>query len=159
MKAKLAKNKLLIAGIIGIVVLSAIFNGEDENNPQESVNGLNNEKVSEIKEVICDGITITEDCELDGIQYSLYKYYPAVEEKSHIEKITTYKKEIIGYCTLCKDGTYSPTCATGKGACSRHGGVAQRNAPIYREVPQYEEKKIIDSPAVAEKYEKIIKEN
>lgn len=41
------------------------------------------------------------------------------------------RKKIAGHCTLCNDGTYSKTCATGRGACSRHGGVKQYNAPIY----------------------------
>ena len=60
---------------------------------------------------------------------------------------------------MCRDGTYSPSCATGRGACSHRGGVAQWNAPIYRNVPHREEKKIIESPAIPELYEKVLKEN
>ncbi len=63
----------------------------------------------------------------------------------------------MGYCTLCRDGTYSPTCATGRGACSHHGGVAQWSAPIYNQVEYYEEVKVIDVPASKERYEIIEK--
>jgi hypothetical protein len=45
------------------------------------------------------------------------------------------KKEIIGYCTLCNDGTFSPSCAVGRGACSWHGGVASYNVPEYVTTP------------------------
>ncbi len=44
-------------------------------------------------------------------------------------------KVITGYCTLCNDGTYSPSCAVGRGACSWHSGVASYNAAEYRIVP------------------------
>lgn len=41
---------------------------------------------------------------------------------------------IVGYCTLCADGTFSPSCAVGRGACSYHGGVAEYNVAEYRTV-------------------------
>lgn len=157
MKKKFSKKSMLIVGVISAVVLSVAYSGNDDASEKNEIESKTGKTIkNEVK--ICDGTSVTEDCELDGIQYSVYKYYPAIEEKSHIETITTYKKEVSGYCTLCKDGTYSPTCATGKGACSHHGGVAQWNAPRYRDVPVYEEKKIIDSPAIPERYEKIIKD-
>lgn len=163
MKEKLLKvfnKKLIIISVLCIVFLCIIYNGNIDNNSfeKESIES-NVQKLNKNEVIICDGIKEIENCQLDGIQYLLYKYYPAVEEKSHIETITKYTKEVVGYCTLCRDGTYSPTCATGRGACSHHGGVAQWNAPIYKDVPYYEEKKIIDSPAVPERYEKIVKEN
>lgn len=40
-------------------------------------------------------------------------------------------KKIIGYCTACNDGTWSPSCAVGRGACSWHGGVAAYDVAQY----------------------------
>lgn len=107
--------------------------------------------------LICDGIDIVENCEIDGISYLVYRYYPPVEEVSHFETKTTYEKEIVGNCTLCNDGTRSPSCSTGSGTCSWHGGVAEWNAPIYENVPTYKQIKIVDTPATPERFEKIIK--
>ena len=44
-------------------------------------------------------------------------------------------KQVIGYCTLCRDGTFSPSCAVGRGACSWHGGVASYGVARYRIIP------------------------
>jgi hypothetical protein len=44
-------------------------------------------------------------------------------------------KTVIGYCTLCRDGTFSPSCAVGRGACSYHSGVAAYNVAEYRITP------------------------
>ena len=103
----------------------------------------------------CDGISIKSNCVLDNINYKTYVYHSAVPEKSHIEQVTTYEKKVIGYCTLCNDGTYSPSCATGRGACSHRGGVAQWNAPEYNNVPVYSTKTVVDAPAQAAYYEKV----
>lgn len=103
----------------------------------------------------CNGTTVNTNCELDGINYIKYAYHPAVQERSHTETITTYEEKIVGYCTLCNDGTYSPSCATGRGACSWHGGVAQWNAPKYTNVPVYISKKVVDAPAKEAYYEKV----
>jgi hypothetical protein len=105
----------------------------------------------------CDGLTVKSNCSVDGISYSRYVYHPALSEKSHSEKIISYKQEVSGYCTLCVDSTYSPSCATGRGACSHHGGVAQWNAPRYTNIPVYTTKTVIDTPAQPEYYEKITK--
>lgn len=105
----------------------------------------------------CDGIKITKNCELDGTVYKIYVYHPAQEEKFHYETNTTYDKKIVGYCTLCNDGTRSPSCSTGRGTCSHHGGVAEWNAPIYEEVANQEKIKIVDSSYVEAWYEKVIK--
>jgi len=48
---------------------------------------------------------------------------------------TPDKKEITSYCTLCNDGTFSPSCAVGRGACSWHDGVTSYNVPQYRVIP------------------------
>lgn len=106
---------------------------------------------------ICDGKTITSNCEIDSVSYSTYIYHPAIAEKSHTETVTTYKEVFIGYCTLCNDGTYSPSCATGRGACSYHGGVAEWNAARYSTKPEYSTKTVIDTPAKEAYYEKVVK--
>lgn len=102
----------------------------------------------------CDGKIVQKDCKLSGKYYSIYIYHPAVPAQTHKETTTTYREVVVGYCTLCVDGTYSPSCATGSGACSWHGGVAQWNAPRYAEVPIESTKTVIDEPAKAAYYEK-----
>ncbi len=158
-------RKRVIVGVIlaGSLLLGII--GINNNQAQNSIlnkfqttdtNLITNEVIEEIKP-ICDGKTVTSDCEIDNVSYSTYIYHPAVAEKSHTETVTTYKKEVVGYCTLCNDGTYSPSCATGRGACSHHGGVAEWNAPRYSNVPEYSTKTVVDTPAKEAYYEKIIK--
>jgi hypothetical protein len=105
---------------------------------------------------ICDGTSVISACSLDGVNYKTYIYHPATPEKSHMITETTYKEEVTGYCTLCNDGTYSPSCATGRGACSYHGGVAQWNAPRTRNVPVYNTRTVIDAAAQGAYYEKVI---
>jgi hypothetical protein len=104
---------------------------------------------------ICDGVSVTSGCQVDGVMYSKYVYHPAVPEQSHVESVPTTETVQTGACTLCKDGTFSPTCATGRGACSHHGGVAKWNAPVYRDQTTTTEQKVVDSPAVAEYYETV----
>jgi hypothetical protein len=104
----------------------------------------------------CDGTTTKGNCKHEGAIYKTYTYYPAIAEKSHKVVDTTYKEVVTSYCTLCNDGTYSPSCATGKGACSWHGGVAQWNAPRTSSVPVNAERIVIDAPAVAEYYDKVL---
>lgn len=115
-------------------------------------------KVAEKKLPVCDGEKVTSNCELEGVKYLKYIYYPAVAEKSHMKTITTTTTEIAGYCTLCNDGTRSPSCSTGGGTCSHHGGIKQANAPIYKTVYHTSEVKLVDSPAVPERYEKVLKQ-
>lgn len=172
------KNKKTIWIILGVILAIIIVgslnnqtlqndnnikntNNEDANTPvfNQDEDNENNKTQKEEEIPTCDGTSITSDCEVDGIIYSIYKYYPAEEEKYHYETVTTYERKITGYCTLCNDGTYSPTCATGRGACSHHGGVKEWNSPVYSEVPKKEQKKVIDSPAVPERWEKVVKED
>ena len=53
-------------------------------------------------------------------------------------KINPIIKELLYYQTVCCDGTYSPSNAKGRGACSHHGGVCNWNKPIYEEHRKYE---------------------
>lgn len=173
MKKKRSKKIWIILGVILLIVIIGSSqnskNLENNNKTQDqaaetttdnqdtTVPTITKEQTEE-KISTCDETSITTNCEVDGIVYTIYKYYPAEEEKYHYETITTYERQITGYCTLCNDGTYSPSCATGRGACSHHGGVAEYNAPVYSEVPKQEQKKVIDSPAVPERWEKVVKE-
>jgi hypothetical protein len=104
---------------------------------------------------VCDGVKVTASCKVDGGFYKTYVYHPAVAAKTHQETETTYKEQVTDYCTLCVDGTYSPSCATGRGACSHHGGVAQWNAPRTSKVPVYGTKLVVDVPAKDAYYDKI----
>lgn len=141
--------------VLAIGVIGSLFSTEPSTN---DVSNIKRDVVQEEKKIeVCDGTSITRDCSVDGVEYSVYKYYPAEPERSHVETITTYTKEIVGYCTLCNDGTRSPSCATGRGACSHHGGVAEWNAPIYSDVPHYEYVTVIDAEAIPERWEKIEK--
>ncbi len=145
---------------IGISFVVLLLIGIFAPEPEEELSPIENTIFEEVEpEIItCDGEKVTTDCEFDGVVYSLYKYHPAVAEKSHYEKkIVGYETIITGYCTLCNDGTRSPSCSTGSGTCSRQGGVKQWNAPIYREQAIYEDVKVIDVEASQEWIEKVEK--
>ena len=158
---KLKIWKVVLISIFGFGIIGSILDDsepgyvEASNNIEmsDNVEVPDNNETEEIIIQICDGINVVEDCELDGKEYVLYKYYPPVAEKSHTETITKYETKIVGYCTLCNDGTRSPSCATGRGTCSHHNGVAEWNAPIYKEVPYDEEIKVVDALAITERYE------
>ena len=152
----LATSSILLLGIVGSSAnhsqnSKTAISKDDSSSSSLSVKS---QAAPEAKP-ICDGTTITTDCTADGINYSTYVYHPAVPEKSHTETVTTYQKTVTGYCTLCNDGTYSPSCATGRGACSYHDGVQEWNAPEYTNTPVYSTKTIIDAPAQAAYYEKV----
>jgi hypothetical protein len=156
-------NKRVAIGVIsaGVLLLSAIgISSNDQSSKLDSVHTSSTAPATENipKKVIptCDGTTVTTSCTLESISYKTYIYHPAVPEKTHTETVTTYQEEITGYCTLCSDGTYSPSCATGSGACSHHGGVAQWNAPISRNVPVNSTKTVVDAPAQEAYYEKVV---
>jgi len=105
---------------------------------------------------VCDGTNVTSKCKADDGIYKTYVYHPAIAAKTHQETEITYREEVTGYCTLCVDGTYSPSCATGSGACSWHGGVAQWNAPRTSRAAVYGGKLIVDEPAKEAYYDKVI---
>lgn len=59
------------------------------------------------------------------------------EEASKLhEKINPIRKRVAYYVTRCCDG--STSSATGRGACSHHGGVCDWNDPVYEEYRKYE---------------------
>lgn len=62
--------------------------------------------------------------------------YGSEDAKKLYEKVNPIRKHVVGYCTLCCDGSTSD--ATGRGACSWHGGVCEWNHPIYEESRKYE---------------------
>ena len=156
-------KKRTIVGIVSTGIVLFAIAGSSGSQPQPS--SLDNTKslspsstvqeTQKIAKPICDGTIVTTGCTVEGVNYTSYVYQPEVAEKSHTETITTYKEKVAGYCTLCNDGTYSPSCATGRGACSHHGGVDQWNAPRYSQVPEYTTKTIVDAPAQAAYYKKI----
>lgn len=162
--------KRVVVGILSVSALLLAGTAQYTDNPQPSNLDVNqaaytdsvtetNAVAAEKTELICDGVTIAANCSVDGVKYSKYIYHPAVQETTRTETIVTYKKEISDYCTLCRDGSYSPSCATGRGACSHHGGVAQWNAPRYRDVPVHNTKTVIDTPAREAYYEKVAAED
>lgn len=159
----MVKKRIFIGSIVaGMLLIGAIGNGQGSQPAKLNATQTNTtSSVSQdtVKESIskCDGVTVTASCILDGVSYETYIYHPAVTEKTHTETVTSYTQEVTGYCTLCSDGTYSPSCATGRGACSHHGGVAQWNAPVFRSVPVSSSKTVVDAPAQEAYYEKILK--
>ena len=159
------KKRNIVGVVSAVAILVAIIGGATQNTQTSTLDNSNalesNSSIQEpakISKPTCDGTVVTSNCTADGIGYVTYTYQPAVAEKSHTETITTYRDEIASYCTLCDDGTYSPSCATGRGACSHHGGVAQWNAPRYRSVPEYTTKVVIDAPAQEAFYTKVAAE-
>lgn len=149
------RNKLVLTLSAAFFLFILILCGNQSQNSKPTELNNNDNIILQKSKPICDGVSIQSNCEVDGVSYKTYIYHPAVPEKSHIETITTYRQQITGYCTLCNDGTYSPSCATGRGACSYHGGVAVWNAPVYSNVPEYNTKTVIDVPAKNEYYEKL----
>lgn len=86
---------------------------------------------SDVKQGYCQ--RTTSDFQYKSLNTPAVEYKPAIPDK----------KEVVGYCTLCNDGTWSPSCAVGRGACSWHGGVNAYNVARYRIIP--------GTPAVAAK--------
>jgi hypothetical protein len=68
--------------------------------------------------------------DLDSARSSGFK-----EANRLYNKLNPLKKHVAYYCTLCCDGSTSD--ATGRGACSWHGGVCQWNHPIYETSRKY----------------------
>ena len=156
------KKKAIVGAVASGIILLAVAGNtshpnvttKDSSQPNPVTPKTSVSAVPKSRQV-CDGSKITSNCVLDKINYKTYVHHAAVPETSHTEQVTTYEKKVTGYCTLCQDDTYSPSCATGRGACSHHGGVAQWNAPRYSDEPVYSTKTVIDSPAKAEYYEKV----
>jgi len=66
---------------------------------------------------------------------SEYTYKTVITPAIAYKPGTPDRQEAIGVCTLCNDGTFSPSCAVGRGACSYHSGVNSYNVPVYRTIP------------------------
>lgn len=151
-------KRLAILGVIlaTILLFGVVSSNVNQQNTVQT-NGSVPATVESLKKITptCDGTVVMGSCTLDGVNYKTYIYHPAVEEKTHNEIITTYQEKVTGYCTLCNDGTYSPSCATGRGACSHHGGVAQWNAPMTSNVPVNSTKNVVDAVAQEAYYEKV----
>lgn len=99
-----------------------------------TISDIPKEKIFEIKDAIVKKSNIhynacNDETEGECKNYYNYKYY--IQTKIKDEEPPTYKKIIVDYRTLCRDGEYSPSNAKGRGACSHHGGVADWNAPVY----------------------------
>jgi hypothetical protein len=154
-------NKRALVGIItaGVLLLGVIglTSGQSQPSSLDTTQSSSTSDTIQKATPVCDGTVVTTNCALDNVDYLTYVYHPAVAEVSHNETVTTYKQEITSYCTLCNDDTYSPSCATGRGTCSYHGGVQEWNAPRYSSVPEYSTKNVIDTPAQEAYYEKITK--
>lgn len=149
---------LVILAIISLIGITGFSNmGQKGQNANiQQVESLKSASPKTDKPVLlCDGKNVKTDCSIDGVVYKTYIYHPAIAAVSHTETQTVYEKRQTGYCTLCDDGTYSPTCATGRGACSYHGGVAVWNAAVYENVPVQKTNTIIDKPAQDAYFEKI----
>ena len=148
---------LIFTLLLGAVCINNQSTDSNLNIVQSSNTSSSVEESTKEIDPICDGTVVTANCKINDISYTTYIYHPAVAEKSHTETVTTYKKVVTGYCTLCNDGTYSPSCATGRGACSHHGGVAEWNAAKYSITPEYNTKTVVDTPAQEAYYEKVLK--
>lgn len=78
---------------------------------------------------------------LNKKEYAVVEIYEASElgnedARKLYEVVNPIIKEITGYRRRCCDGTTS--YASGKGACSHHGGVCKWNEPIYQERRKYQ---------------------
>lgn len=66
---------------------------------------------------------------------NIYTYKDIITPAVTYQAGTPDTKKVVGYCTLCNDGTFSPSCAVGRGACSYHSGVNAYNVPEYSTIP------------------------
>lgn len=101
------------------------------------INELNAPKeqliASSIKQAtpLCDSVASGFCQRESGIYYNKVLITPEVPYRPS----TPDRHELIGFCTRCRDGSLSPSCAVGSGACSWHGGVAAYNEPQYKTIP------------------------
>jgi hypothetical protein len=92
-------------------------NALDKGTLNYSATGSQEDKDSKTVNAECDGTLVTTHCTHEGQTYATYIYHPAVDEVSRVVTKVVYENKVIGYCTRCMDGTFSPSCATGRGAC------------------------------------------
>ena len=155
------KKRYIISAITAVLILVGTAN-QSNSSPTSNINDTQSFKISantpkkeSNPKAICDGISVTSSCAIENISYKTYIYHPAVPEKSHTENVTVYEEKVVSTCTLCNDGSLSPTCAVGRGACSHHGGVNQYGYQIMGKVPTTAVRKVIDAPAKEAYYEKV----
>jgi hypothetical protein len=162
--------KKFFIGAISLIIISLGIGAYKSDSQTTRSNSSNLRSSAEVKSAnttnsldkspkakeVCDGEKITSNCSLNGVNYKTYIYHPYTQEKTHTEQVTTYQEKVTGYCTLCNDGTYSPSCAVGRGACSHHSGVAQYNAQVITSVPVHNSKIVTDVPAQDAFYEKVV---
>jgi len=101
------------------------------------IDEVNAPKQAEIIDKIKSSTPLCESVEKGYCQKSSedYVYKTVITPAVAYKPGTPDREEITGYCTLCRDGTFSPSCAVGRGACSWHGGVASYGVPKYRIIP------------------------
>jgi tetratricopeptide (TPR) repeat protein len=102
--------------------ISALLDADPSNTELQYSRALCYSKTGKIQEAVNDLKPLIQAGNADA-------------EKLH-DKINPIRKKIVGTETLCCDGTTSN--ATGRGACSHHGGVCDWNHPIYEEYRKYE---------------------
>lgn len=132
-KEQIEKEKL---GLVAIKTLDLVKAGKYKTALPEIENLINSDPTNtelKINRALCYSKT-------GKIQEAVNDLKPLIDEgntdaeKLH-NKINPIRKSIIGYETLCNDGTTSN--ARGRGACSHHGGVRNWNNPIYEESRKY----------------------
>jgi tetratricopeptide (TPR) repeat protein len=76
------------------------------------------------------------------IQALFNKVNPVRTRASYVDK-PVQKKRVAYYSILCRDGSTSYSSSR-RGTCSRHGGVADWNHPVYETYTDNQKKKIIE---------------
>ena len=124
--------------IISIGLANSYFENKNYKKAIENFNGLE-ETNAEIlyKKGICSK-------KIGDISDAIKNFKQASDlgdKKSEKEynQVNPIIRHILYYQTVCCDGSYSPSNAKGRGACSHHGGVCNWNKPIYEEHRKYEE--------------------
>ncbi|PLK46179.1 hypothetical protein [Emticicia sp. TH156] len=132
---KFARNSEIDLIYIGLA--EAYFEDKNFKKANENYDKLSNTN-SEIyyKKGICNN-------KIGNIRIALANFKRASELGSEnadkeYNKLNPMIKYVVDYRTLCCDGTFSPSNAKGRGACSHHGGVCNWNSPVYETRRKYE---------------------
>lgn len=133
-KYSIASNKNLIS--LGLA--NSYFEDRNYKKAIENFNGLE-ETDAEIfyKKGICSK-------KIGAISDAIRNFKQAFDlgdrtSEKEYNQVNPIIRHILYYQTVCCDGSYSPSNAKGRGACSHHGGVCNWNKPIYEEHRKYEE--------------------
>lgn len=109
---------------------------DDIKNRITQINAPADTKMKEavsISTPLCESVE-TGFCKSNSYGADWYQYKTVVKPAVAYVAGTPDKQVLEGYCTLCNDGTFSPSCAVGRGACSYHSGVDAYNVPSYSTV-------------------------